>query len=215
MNSEVYRIDIDGELPLMTWMTSQMCALALSKADLARRMGYEITVEKGVRRLDALLAGDLRKYGNLRRELALGLYVDVTALDEVVADTRYVQWARDDREYRLGFTPHVIWDTEFRSPRPISIAGFIGAQRNLYFHPAGTNPADWSEEATANCPPGIPCYGVVRGFWVNYSPDCAVHFSKQGEPDDVLVQAIRPGVATASIGSQPINWVEVCATTLE
>lgn len=205
MGSKVYRIDIDGDLPLATWITSRMGTLSLSKADLARRMGYQATVEKGVRRVDALLAGDLKKYGNLRRALAAALDVDLAALDEVVADTRYVLWARDDREYRRGFSSHAIWDTEFRVPRPLVIAGMAGLQRALYFHPTSADPADWSEEATANCPRGIPCYGVVRGFWVNYTPDCAVYFNRNGEPGEVLGKAVRPGVLSASIGSRPVN----------
>ena len=204
-----YRIDIDGELPISGLIRSRMEALGLRKVDLARRMGYQTSVEKGIRRLDALLAGELRKYSNLRYALAAGLDVAVIALDQVVADTRHIQWARDDREYRRGFTPHIIWDTEFWVPRPIAIAGFVGAQRALYFHPTSENPADWSEEAAASCPMGIPCYGVARGFWVNYSPDCAVHFNKQGEPDEVLGKAVRPGIATALVGSRPTNWSEV------
>jgi len=209
MGSEVHRIDIDGDLPLATWITSRMGTLSQSKADLARRMGYQATVEKGVRRVDALLGGDLKKYGNLRRALAAALDVDLAALDKVVADTRYVLWARDDREYRRVFSPHAIWDTEFRVPRPLLLAGMAGLQRALYFHPTSADPADWSEEATANCPPGIPCYGVVRGFWVNYTPDCAVYFNRNGEPGEVLGKAVRPGVPSASIGSRPVNLAEL------
>ena len=130
-------------------------------------------------------------------------------LDAAVADTRYVLWARDDRQYRRDFKPHVIWDTEFQIPRPIAIAGMVGANRLLYYYPDSPRPQDWSAQAVANRPRGIPCYGVVDGFWVNYSPDCAVSFTNEGVPEEVFGQAVRSGVPSAVFGSRPTNRGEV------
>ena len=94
-------------------------------------------------------------------------------------------------------------------PQPITIAGLVGANRLLYYYPDSPRPQDWSEQAVANRPRGIPCYGVIDGFWVNYSPGCAVSFTNQGEPENVFDQAVRPGVPSAAFGSRPINWAEV------
>ena len=209
LESHRYRLDIDGALPLASLIEARLDVLGATKAELARRMGYATTVEKGVRRIEALLKADLKQYTNLRGPLAKGLAVDESVLDAAAAETRYVLWARDDRQYRRDFEPHVIWDTEFRIPQPITIAGLVGANRLLYYYPDSPRPQDWSEQAVANRPRGIPCYGVIHGFWVNYSPGCAVSFTNQGEPEDVFDQAVRPGVPSAAFGSRPINWAEV------
>lgn len=200
-----YRLDIDAELPLTTWMSTRMAVLGLSKAALARRMGYLTTVEKGVRRLDALLRGDLKIYRHVRGALAIGLGVDAGVLDAVVEDTRHVQWARIDRDYRRGFLAHVVWDTERRVPRSIAVAAIAGLQRALYFCLSSENPSDWSEQAALHCPTSLPCYGAVCGFWVNYSPDCAVYFDRLGNPISVRNEAVRPGTATACIGTRPLG----------
>lgn len=198
-DSHRYRLDIDEALPLASLIEARLDGLGVSKADLARRMGYATTVEKGVRRIAALVKGDLKPYTNLRGPLAEGLDVDVSVLDAAVADTRYVLWARYDRQYRRDFRPHVVWDTELRIPQPTTIAGMVGANRMLYHYPVSTRPQDWSEEAVATRPRGIPCYGRVRGFWVNYSPDCAVHFNNEGVPGEVFGQAVRPGVSVVRV----------------
>lgn len=204
-----YRLDIDGELPLTTLMASRLSALELTKAGLACRMGYEATVAKGVRRLEALLAGDLRHYSNLKEPLAKGMAVEGALLDEAVADTRYVLWARDDRAYRREFTPHVVWKTTLSIPSPTTIAGFINARRGLFWYPGVINPACISEAATSAMPEGVACYGRATGFYVNYSPDCAVRFNQQGEALETFDHAIRPGYASASVAGRPLNLTEV------
>lgn len=199
--TEGYRLNIDEELRLSSVIKLRLAELGFSRANLVRRMRYESTVAKGLRRLDALMRGDLRSYANLRTPLARALDLHEGDLDKAADDTRYALWAREDRAYRSCFTPHGVWETESKVPRPIAVAGMIGAHRKLYFTPTGTKPADWSEEAADRCPSGIPCYGAVQGFWINYTPDCAIRFTRQGEPLAVLNQAVRPGFATAVLGS--------------
>ena len=211
LESHRYRLDIDGALPLASLIEARLDVLGATKAELARRMGCATTVEKGIRRIEALLKADLKQYTNLRGPLAKGLALDESVLDAAVADTRYMLWARNDRQYRRDFKPHVIWDTALRIPRPITIAGLVGANRLLYYYPDSPRPQDWSEQAVANRPRGIPCYGVVDGFWVNYSPDCAVSFTNEGVPEEVFGQSVRPGFPSASFGSRPTNWAEVTA----
>lgn len=204
-----YRLDIDGELPLTTLIVSRLTALELTKAGLARRMGYETTVAKGVRRLEALLAGDLKQYSNLKEPLAKGMAVEGALLDEAAADTRYVLWAREDRAYRREFTPHVVWDTTLSIPSPITIAGFVNARRGLFWFPVAIDPARISDEATSAMPVGVACYGRVTGFYVNYSPDCAVRFNQQGEPLETFDHAVRPGFARASVAGRPLKLSDV------
>lgn len=194
--------DIDTGLPMARLVKSRMEALRLTKADLVRQLGYVNTTTKGLRRLQALLEGDLRSLENLKVPLAKALAIPEALLEEASDGSRYVLWAREIQEYRRQFVPHVIWDTEFSVPRPLVIAGMIGATRRLYFNPTSREPRDWSDEAAASCPSGVPCYGRVRGFWVNYSPDCAVRFDKRGLPMEGTDHAIRPGVAKATVNGR-------------
>lgn len=193
------RLDIDAVLPLTALIESRLRTLDVSVAELARRMGYETTVEKGVRRIEALLAGELKQARNLASGLAKGLEMDGAVVQAAIEDTRYVHWARDDRAYRQAFQPHVIWETTLSAPSPIAIAGMVNARRGLFWYPGPIEAARISDEAVAAMPEGVACYGRVVGFHVNYSPDCAVRFDTQGVPLAALVQAIRPGASSASI----------------
>lgn len=199
VGKEAYRLEIDGELPLTTLIENRRRELGLSLAELAQRMGYESTASTGIHRLNALLNGDLKKFDNLKEPLLQGLALDEQTLTNAVVDSRYVLWARDDREYRRNFVPHIVWQTESRIPRSIAMAA-TGTWRDIYFYPESNRPQDWSEEASAQCPTGLALYGRVHGFWVNYSPDCAVSFNPRGEPMDVFDKAVRPGVPSSSHG---------------
>ena len=200
-----YRLDIDADLPLTRLIRERMDALGLSKAELARSMGYGATVEKGIRRIEALLAGQLGKAGPVSEKLAEGLAVDPKIVDIAASDTRYVLWARDDRNYRRDFAPHVVWETEQSRPSPITIAGMVNAQGRLYWYPGSIDPVRISDEALRVMPQGVPCYGKVTGYHVNYSPDCAVRFDTNGEPLEALDHAIRPGFAKASVDGRPLG----------
>lgn len=200
-----YRLDIDGELPLTTLIESRLLALGLTKAQLAREMGYQTTVAKGIRRIEALLAGDLKQAPKLAEGLAKGMAVEEAVVQEAIEDTRYVSWARDDRAYRAGFRPHVIWETALSIPSPIVIAGMVNARRGLFWYPQNPDAPAISEDALAAMPEGVVCYGRVVGFYVNYSPDCAVRFDRQGEPLEALDRAIRPGFSRASVGGRTLE----------
>ena len=201
-----YRLDLDGTLPFAGFVAARLSALALTKAELVRRMGYSATVTKGIRRLEELLAGNLKLYNTRRSVLAVALEVSETELDDVVADTRYVLWARNDRAYRAEFRPHVVWATTKSVPSPITIAAMINAHRQLFWYPSPGNPSQISGEAVLAAPRGVPCYGFVVGFHVNYTPDNAVSFDLDGTPVAVLDTAVRPGRARASIGGRPFAF---------
>ena len=194
-------IDIDGELPLTSLIRSRMRELGLRNVDLAKRMGY-LNVDKGMRRVSSLIEGNTKAYPEHRLTLAGAIETDLTDLDSAYEDTIYTFWARDDRQYRREFVPHVVWETALRVPRPITVAAMASAHLGLYFYPTSERPKDWCDEALATCPRAVSCYGRVRGFWVNYSPDCAVLFSKLGAPREVIAHAVRPGRAVAKVKSR-------------
>jgi hypothetical protein len=198
-----YRLDPDSVLPLTVLLQSR----GVRSAELARACGYA-NVSKGVRRIEALSDGDLHDFESLKLLLAKGLDLDIADLETAAADTRYIKWAREDRAYRRGFEPHVIWKTALTIPRPIAIAGVIGASRMLKFIPATGHALKISAEALANCPDGVPCYGRVTGFYVNYSPDRAVEFNREGEPLSVLDAAVRPGHAITRVNGRPFTLAD-------
>ena len=192
-----YRIDPDSELPLRKLLNAHRASLA----DVARRCGYT-NVAKGIRRLEELADGNLRNFASMRIGLAPALGVGLDHLDAVAEDTRYLLWARDDRRYRAEFRPHVVWATTKSVPSPITIAAMINAHRQLFWYPSPGNPSQISGEAVLAAPRGVPCYGFVVGFHVNYTPDNAVSFDLDGTPVAVLDTAVRPGRARASIGGR-------------
>lgn len=194
-----YRLNPDSALPLAGLLETG----GVSLAELARRCGYR-NVAKGVRRLRELATGELKHYQALRVGLAAGLGLNVDCLDTAATDTRYLLWARDDSEYRDGFEPHVIWKTTQAVPSPIFAAAILGAERYLRFQPIGVDAARISEEAALHYPEGVPCYGRVVGFYVNYTPDCAVEFDLAGECMTIRGAAVRPGRSKVSLNGRPI-----------
>ena len=198
-----YRLDPDSPFPL----TVLLEASDLYPVELARECGFG-NVSKGIRRLYALTEGDLVHFESLKLPLAKALNVDIDQLDAAAADTKYIQWARQDHAYRRNFEPHVIWKTALTTPSPITMAGVIGAATRLRYFPTTCNALKISAEAVVACPQGVPCYGLVTGFYVNYSPDQAVEFDREGEPLAVLDAAVRPGYATARINGRPLTLAD-------
>jgi hypothetical protein len=190
-----YRLDPDSPLPI----TAILSAHAIPRAELAKHCGYT-NVTKGIRRLAELRGGSLEHYASLRVGLAQALAIPLAELDRAADDSKYILWARQDRDYRQDFVPHVIWKTYLTVPSPITIAGMIGVSRMLRYEPSTQQPMMFSVEAAEDCPEGVPCYGTVTGFYVNYSPDCAVEFDRLGEPVATLAKAVRPGHAEAIRG---------------
>ncbi|MBJ6981663.1 hypothetical protein [Luteimonas sp. MC1572] len=200
----MYRLNIDGDLPMADLMEARMRALGLTNAQLARRMGYVSTVAKGIRHIEAMLAGDLKESRGLACKLAAALEVDEGVVFDAIEDSRYVQWARDDRGYRQAFQPHVVWETTLSIPSPITIAGVVNARSRLFWYPDPDSAETIVQQAVAAMPEGVVCYGRVVGFCVNYSPDHAVQFDRQAVPLETLGHAVRPGFSRASLGGRPL-----------
>ena len=196
-----YRLDPDAPFPLAQLLTGSGTRLS----EVARRCGYT-NFAKGIRRLEELAAGELQHYPALRAGLAAALEIEPVRLDAAVADTSYLLWARDDRSYRDNFRPHVIWATTSSIPSPITIAGLVNASGRLFWYPPTITPSCISDEAALALPEGVPCYGQVIGFHVNYTPDNAVSFDRAGNPLAVLDAVVRPGRARATIGDRALEF---------
>jgi hypothetical protein len=50
----------------------------------------------------------------------------------------------------------------------------------------------------------IPAFGKPVGFVINYSPDKAVRFDRNGQPIETQDEAVRPGTAVLRLGGRPI-----------
>ena len=49
-------------------------------------------------------------------------------------------------------------------------------------------------------PEGVPAFGKTVGFVINYSPDKAVRFDRNGQPVAILDKAVRPRTAVLRLG---------------
>ena len=50
-------------------------------------------------------------------------------------------------------------------------------------------------------PEGVPAFGKTVGFAINYSPDKAVRFDRNGQPVAILDKAVRPRTAVLRLGA--------------
>ena len=76
------------KLPIETLITERCRDLGLSRADVVRRAGLK-NVEKGLRRLDGLYAGDLEKATVLIHGLPAALELPANIVATAIRDTKY------------------------------------------------------------------------------------------------------------------------------
>ncbi|MFB9069555.1 hypothetical protein [Pseudofulvimonas gallinarii] len=114
---------------------------------LARRCGW-MNLDKGRRRLQALVDGDLRHYEDFREALARGLGISAAQLDAVVDAQRH----REARRAARDFVPHVVWRTAQSRPSGITLAVAFGFVSRLRFDPVDRTPLAMLRDAVARCP---------------------------------------------------------------
>jgi len=193
--------------PITALIEDRCRALGLTRQDVVRRAGY-VNLSKGVRRLDALLAGDLHTTRGLIDRLPVALDVPVEVVTEAVEATKREIWARENAAYRAQFRPHAIILTEHERPTSITMAAFSSADRELWveFEP-GTAPISYLAQTlrAARQRSPINFYGKAVGFIINYGPDNAIRYDSNGNPLDVLSSAYRPEELTISIRGRPVS----------
>jgi hypothetical protein len=54
-------------------------------------------------------------------------------------------------------------------------------------------------------PEGVPAFGKPNGFVINYCPDRAVRFDRNGQPIAILDKAVRPRTAVLRLGGRPVT----------
>ena len=124
-------------LSITTLITSRRQELGLTHAQLVKRAGYK-NVTKGIRRLEGLLAGDLKTSRSLIQGLPAALNLPADLINRAVEETRrQIEQARyraaqeEEAAWRASFKPHAIILTERNRPEPIFVAAFIGVERLL------------------------------------------------------------------------------------
>ena len=179
--------------PLSALIERRLDALGISRADLVRGLSYA-NFNKGDRRLGDILNGDMRMAAILREKLAIALELDVAVVDQAIAETRAAIRDEEDRCYRASFKSHAVILTERTIPRPIFAAAFIGVDRLLRIDfEEGSSPVTFADQVLRQLPEGVPCFGRVTGFVVNFSPDHAVQFDRDGNPVATHTNAARIG----------------------
>jgi hypothetical protein len=159
----------------------------LRKIDLIRRTSYR-NHAKGLRRLEALLAGDLDGAPELLRSFPHALDVHNDEFHRVVQETRDAlelerreAAAMAEAEWRAAFVPHAVILPERDIPQPIFVAAFLGAKRLLQIEFENKDPSTFLDQALEQAKerPGmfwdstevLPAFGKVVGVVINHTPN--------------------------------------------
>jgi hypothetical protein len=132
------------------------------------------------------------------------------ALEKTIREIELVERQEADaREkiWRENFRPHAIIVTERSVPSPIFLAAMIGVEKLLRIDldPA-QQPLSFVKQTLDRLPEWVSAFGKTVGFVVNYSPDQAVRFDRNGHPIEILDKAVRPGSATLYLrGRRALN----------
>jgi hypothetical protein len=201
-----------SDLAIATLIRSRMTELGLSRGEFAKRLGYK-NVAKGIRRIDALCAGDLEGTKQFLDVLPQSLETPAEtvkfALDQTVRELELA--AKQEAEARdkiwwENFSPHAIILTERTVPSPIFVAAIIGVEKLLRIDLDATQgPVNFVRQALDRLPAAVPAFGKPIGFVINYSPDQAVKFDRNGQPTAILDKAVRPETAVLRLGGRPIT----------
>jgi hypothetical protein len=90
-------------------------------------------------------------------------------------------------------------------PSPIFVAAIIGVEKLLRIDLDVTQrPVSFVRRVLDRLPEGVIAFGKTVGFVINYSPDQAVRFDRNGQPIKIL-EAVRPGSATLRLGGRPVT----------
>ncbi len=193
------------ELSLVQLIRQRMQDLTITRGELARCMGYA-NIAKGCRRLDQICAGDVKMAENLRIELAQGLEVDAGVIDESIEYTRAKQISAEDKAYRESFKPHAVILTEYKIPTQITFYAMTGGSRHrIISFKEGSNPETYAAQAREALPDVVPFLGRPTGYVINYTPEFALKFNKEGRLIGRLDRAFRVGQSSVVIGGKEVG----------
>ncbi|WP_149472019.1 hypothetical protein [Roseomonas genomospecies 6] len=175
-------------------IVSKMRRLDLSRADLARRLGYS-NISKGLRRLDHLLStGD---DPTLVPKIASALGIEHAAVEQALAATQKERAAtreqaarqREERD-RATFRQHVLVQTERQIPEPIFVAVIAYEALKRIVLPDEVAQSTLSERIAwasrsvsahhQRCHGHVTAFGAVTGYALRHTYDRTILFDTNG-----------------------------------
>jgi hypothetical protein len=202
-----------SDLAIATLIRSRMIELGLSRGEFAKRLGYK-NLAKGIRRIDVFCEGGIEGTKQFLDVLPQALETSAEtvkrALDQTVRELELAEKQEAetrDKIWRENFCPHAIILTERSVPSPIFVAAIIGVEKLLQIDLDATQgPVSFVRQVLDRLPERVPAFGNPIGFVINYSPDKAVRFDRNGQPIAILDKAICPGTAVLlRLGGRPIT----------
>ena len=186
--------------PLSDLIDSRLVALGIGEKEFLQTIGFRDKT-KGQRRLEAFRKADGPKgIEHLVKPMARALAIEEDPIRSAIHDTHAIVQARAKARYAETFRPHAVLKTRNSVPRPIVAAGLCGAHRwRIVKFPEGMSPPDYVHKVLEHFPEGLPFWGPVDGFWINYTPDHCVEFDREGVPRQVLSEAVRLGFIKISV----------------
>lgn len=178
-------------------LQERMAALGLSRGSVGQRLS-PANPSKALRRLDDFTSRGVRPSEDLPERLAAVLEVSEAELMAAAQATREAIEARAEADYRARFQPHAVWTTVRSQPSSTAMAGLINAPARLVlFFPPDLPTRDLVAYCQAGAPKGVPLYGPVTGFTINYTPDEAVRYDLDGQKQETRGAAVRVSSAFA------------------
>ena len=184
---------------------TRLAELEMKRSELVRGMGYaQDKLSKGCTRIDRIREGDLRLAWNLREGLAQGLQV-TTEIVEAAIDATF---AAQEAAWRAAFKPYGVVRTTNRGQPTCSLTIFAlsGQAEKLTFHfEEGSNPETFVDQALSQLPDHVMGLGETTGFVVNYTPDEAILYDKQGRQIEKLAEIVQAPSSWIIVGGKRIS----------
>ena len=204
------------KLPIHELIDRRSTALQIGRRELASRCGYG-NLAKGLRRIDALCAGQLGSQAAEKVVVALpqALEIDkaeiVTALlasKALLQERKDAEAAEAEEHWRAAFTPHGWLIGEREHPHSITIYAAAGGPSRFLHIPLDLTqlPVTYAHQGAEALRRNSrdPFHGKHVGYWINYDPDSAVRFSVDGVPIERLLRAYAPGQASWSVKGRKV-----------
>jgi hypothetical protein len=180
-------------------LLERMAALGLSRGDIGQHLSPS-NPSKALRRLDTFTTTGECPEDNLCERLAGALDILLTDLVAAARATREAIEAQAEADYRARFEPHAVWTTARSHPSSTAMAGFINAPARLRLpFPSDLPTEGYVAYCQDQAPNGIPLYGPVTGYIINYTPDHARRYDLEGRPLETLQSAVRVGSALTRV----------------
>ena len=183
----------------------RLAELEMKRSELARGMGYaQDKLGKGCTRIDRIREGDLSLAWNLRERLAQGLQVTTEVVEAAIDATSDAQEAA----WRAAFKPYGVVLTTNRGRPTCSLFIFAvsGQAEKLALHfEEGSDPETFVEQALPQLPDSVMGLGDTTGFVVNYTPDEAILYDKQGRQIEKLDEIVKAPSSGIIIGGKLVS----------